>query len=191
MRSPESRLARRRNRSRRSPRRRKVSNHHGSKRTRRYSSSCSSSSIDVSENISKRNSQHHQLGSSSSEGELMKQRSRNHESNQASSTSMLTSFLDMMKGIKGRDVKSPPLNNVIPEFDPLCKEQAIDAWLHKVKECAQIYDWGDRQTIMLFLSCVVLPSLGIGVNLLCFLAGLNGRLSFKNHFPLGTTILIC
>ncbi|XP_050342349.1 serine/arginine repetitive matrix protein 2-like [Nymphalis io] len=32
-----------------------------------------------------------------------------------------------------------PNNNVVPEFDPKSKNQTIDTWLHKVKECSEIY----------------------------------------------------
>lgn len=56
-----------------------------------------------------------------------------------------------MQGIKdkntfGRD-KYPVLNNVLPEFDPLCKEQTIDSWIHKIEECSQIYSWDDKQIV--------------------------------------------
>ncbi|KAH9643450.1 hypothetical protein HF086_002569 [Spodoptera exigua] len=39
------------------------------------------------------------------------------------------------------------MNNVIPEFDPLSKEQTINIWLDKVDECTEIYNWTDRQTV--------------------------------------------
>lgn len=37
------------------------------------------------------------------------------------------------------------MNNVIPEFDPLFKQQTIQVWLDKVDECAEIYEWSDKQ----------------------------------------------
>lgn len=37
--------------------------------------------------------------------------------------------------------------NTVPEFDPACKEQTIAMWIHKVNECAVIYNWTDRQTV--------------------------------------------
>lgn len=39
-----------------------------------------------------------------------------------------------------------PTQNTLPDFDPSRKEQTIDMWLHKVNECAVIYDWTDKQT---------------------------------------------
>lgn len=39
------------------------------------------------------------------------------------------------------------MNNVIPELDPLSKEQTIKNWIDKVDECSEIYNWTDRQTI--------------------------------------------
>lgn len=40
-----------------------------------------------------------------------------------------------------------PNLNVVPDFDPLNKEQTVDNWIHKVDECAQIYGWSDRQIV--------------------------------------------
>lgn len=37
--------------------------------------------------------------------------------------------------------------NTVPEFDPASKEQTIAMWIHKVNECAVIYNWTDRQTV--------------------------------------------
>lgn len=54
--------------------------------------------------------------------------------------------LRSMNNSSDRD-KFPVLNNVIPDFDPLCKEQTVDTWLHKVDECAQIYGWSDKQIV--------------------------------------------
>lgn len=59
-------------------------------------------------------------------------------------------FEDLLKAFKNQNNERnsfPVLNNVLPEFDPLSKEQDIDVWLCKVDECAEIYKWNDRQTI--------------------------------------------
>ncbi|KAF9404495.1 hypothetical protein HW555_014315, partial [Spodoptera exigua] len=59
-------------------------------------------------------------------------------------------FEEFTKFFKGRDRESflsSSMNNVIPEFDPLLREQTIiDVWLNKVDECAEIYNWNDKQT---------------------------------------------
>ncbi|KAF9424185.1 hypothetical protein HW555_000578 [Spodoptera exigua] len=58
-------------------------------------------------------------------------------------------FEEFTKFFKGRDRESflsSSMNNVIPEFDPLLREQTIDVWLYKVDECAEIYNWNDKQT---------------------------------------------
>lgn len=36
--------------------------------------------------------------------------------------------------------------NIIPDFDPVQKNQRIENWIGKVNECAQIYNWTDEQT---------------------------------------------
>lgn len=36
--------------------------------------------------------------------------------------------------------------NAISEFDPSRKQQTVEMWLHKVNECAAIYNWTDKQT---------------------------------------------
>lgn len=56
-------------------------------------------------------------------------------------------FLKVLKNQTNERDSFPVLNNVVPEFDPLCKEQPITVWLSKVDECAEIYKWNDRQTI--------------------------------------------
>lgn len=40
-----------------------------------------------------------------------------------------------------------PVMNVIPEFDPTKRNQTIETWLLKVNECAEIYNWTERQII--------------------------------------------
>lgn len=39
------------------------------------------------------------------------------------------------------------MSNVIPEFDPMCKTETVLSWLTKVKECAEIYEWDEREII--------------------------------------------
>ncbi|XP_063624953.1 uncharacterized protein LOC134796705 [Cydia splendana] len=57
-------------------------------------------------------------------------------------------FLKVMKKQNNEQNNSfPVLNNVIPDFDPLSREQPITVWLSKVDECAEMYKWNDRQTI--------------------------------------------
>ncbi|CAG9789601.1 unnamed protein product [Diatraea saccharalis] len=38
-------------------------------------------------------------------------------------------------------------NNVIPEFDPLSKNQTVANWITKVEECAEIYKWNESEMI--------------------------------------------
>ncbi|KAH9631529.1 hypothetical protein HF086_004690 [Spodoptera exigua] len=55
---------------------------------------------------------------------------------------------EFVKIFKGRDRESfPVLNNVLSDFDPLSREQTIEMWISKVDECAEIYNWNDRQTV--------------------------------------------
>ncbi|XP_022818323.1 uncharacterized protein LOC111350855 [Spodoptera litura] len=56
-------------------------------------------------------------------------------------------FLRALKSKAGDRESFSTLTNVIPEFDPLLKEQTINIWLDKVDECSEIYNWTDRQTI--------------------------------------------
>lgn len=57
-------------------------------------------------------------------------------------------FLALMKNVKPmNDTDKFPVLNVIPEFDPLNKEQTMDTWLIKVDECAEIYKWSDKQIV--------------------------------------------
>lgn len=37
------------------------------------------------------------------------------------------------------------MENAVPDFDPLRKEQSIEMWLNKVNECRVIYGWSDKQ----------------------------------------------
>lgn len=83
---------------------------------------------------------------SAREGNLRRSRSPIHRGFE---NDFLNTFIDVFKQCRGADARDrfPVLNNVIPEFDPLCKEQSVDIWLHKVEECAQIYGWGDKQIV--------------------------------------------
>lgn len=83
--------------------------------------------------------------SSSTGSERRPKRSRRYDSQNM----LLKQFVDIMKDMKngGERDKFPILHNVIPEYDPMSKEQTIDAWINKVEECAHIYGWNDRQLI--------------------------------------------
>jgi hypothetical protein len=61
--------------------------------------------------------------------------------------SIVSKFLDIIKDMKGHSSSKLSLNNVLPEFDPMSKEQTILTWLTKVEECAEIYGWNERETI--------------------------------------------
>ncbi|KAL0869533.1 hypothetical protein ABMA27_005803 [Loxostege sticticalis] len=62
--------------------------------------------------------------------------------------SQLVEALQVMKGSShNENLPISSLQNVIPEFDPARQEQTIDMWLHKVNECATIYNWSEKQTI--------------------------------------------
>lgn len=56
-------------------------------------------------------------------------------------------FVKLLKNRPSERESFPTINNVIPEFDPLVKEQTITVWLGKVDECAEIYGWSDKQTV--------------------------------------------
>jgi hypothetical protein len=61
---------------------------------------------------------------------------------------MLDKFLSIIKQVRSSD--KPKINcntNVIPEFDPMLKDQSASIWLTKVDECAAIYGWDERETI--------------------------------------------
>lgn len=71
-----------------------------------------------------------------------------HEPTSQTDTNLMKSFIDAIMSMKsGTNEKFPSLNNVLPEFDPMAKEQSIHAWLSKVEECKQIYEWSEKQTI--------------------------------------------
>lgn len=64
---------------------------------------------------------------------------------------MLDKFLRIIKDVKGSSNSKLSLSNVVPEFDPMNKDQTILTWLTKVEECAEIYKWNDKETIHLAL----------------------------------------
>lgn len=61
---------------------------------------------------------------------------------------LLEKFMEFMTTMKGAErERLPMLNNVIPEFEPMRKEQSVDVWICKVEECAQIYNWNDKHIV--------------------------------------------
>lgn len=61
---------------------------------------------------------------------------------------ILDKFLSILQSVKGSDKPKMTFNtNIIPEFDPMSKEQTILTWLTKVEECAGIYGWEDKEMI--------------------------------------------
>ncbi|XP_063360618.1 uncharacterized protein LOC134649717 [Cydia amplana] len=63
-------------------------------------------------------------------------------------SAVLDKFLDVLKEFKRSDKPKLSFNtNVVPEFDPMSKEQTVLNWLTKVEECASIYQWDDRELI--------------------------------------------
>lgn len=78
------------------------------------------------------------------------ERSDNNNHNEHKSASNLfEQFLRILKAKTGNSesFSGSSLTNVIPEYDPLIKEQTISVWLDKVDECSEIYNWNDKQTI--------------------------------------------
>lgn len=75
-------------------------------------------------------------------------RSSSKASNDDRESAILDKFLDVLKQLKSSDKPKLTFNtNVIPEFDPMTKEQTVLTWLTKVEECATIYQWDDREII--------------------------------------------
>ncbi|XP_073955708.1 uncharacterized protein [Choristoneura fumiferana] len=73
---------------------------------------------------------------------------RGKDDNGSDTKVLLDKFLNILDKIKSSDKPKLTFNtNVIPEFDPMVKEQTILTWLTKVEECAQIYGWEDREII--------------------------------------------
>ncbi|XP_060810001.1 uncharacterized protein LOC132904095 [Amyelois transitella] len=60
----------------------------------------------------------------------------------------IKNFFDALSNMASKsDSDKFPVLNVVPEFDPLNKEQTVDSWIHKVDECAQIYGWTDKHIV--------------------------------------------
>lgn len=60
---------------------------------------------------------------------------------------ILNKFLDILKNVKGQSTSKLSTTNVVPEFDPMAKDQTMLTWLTKVEECAEIYNWNEREII--------------------------------------------
>lgn len=62
--------------------------------------------------------------------------------------SLWIGFLSILEKVKSSDKPKLAFNaNVVPEFDPLSKDQTIITWITKVEECAEIYGWEEREII--------------------------------------------
>ncbi|KOB74119.1 Uncharacterized protein OBRU01_02553 [Operophtera brumata] len=61
--------------------------------------------------------------------------------------STMDKFLNILKQVKGTSTSKLSMTNVVPEFDPMNKDQTILTWLTKVEECAEIYGWDQKETI--------------------------------------------
>lgn len=61
---------------------------------------------------------------------------------------LMDRFLSILEKVKSSDKPKLAFNaNVVPEFDPLSKDQTIITWITKVEECAEIYGWEEREII--------------------------------------------
>ncbi|XP_046972455.1 uncharacterized protein LOC124539202 [Vanessa cardui] len=61
---------------------------------------------------------------------------------------IIDKFLSILQSVKSSDKSKLTFNtNIIPEFDPMSKEQTILTWLTKVEECSEIYGWDDKEII--------------------------------------------
>ncbi|CAH2218043.1 jg26686 [Pararge aegeria aegeria] len=65
----------------------------------------------------------------------------------AMAANLFEEFLNIIKLNTGDRESFASVNNVIPEFDPLSKEQTVNIWLDKVDECSEIYSWSEKRTI--------------------------------------------
>lgn len=59
----------------------------------------------------------------------------------------LATLVEALTRNRSQSNKFPMLGNVIPDFDPMVKNQTIVMWINKVEECARLYGWGDDQII--------------------------------------------
>lgn len=116
-------------RGRTKPKRRRSYRRQRSKRKRRYYYSSSTES------------------SSSGESEEVHSRSKRARSSRDNDDSILNKVLTIIKDVRSSDKSKMTYNNVIPDFDPMKKEQTILTWLTKVEECAEIYGWDEKETI--------------------------------------------
>ncbi|XP_045494224.1 uncharacterized protein LOC123693263 [Colias croceus] len=67
---------------------------------------------------------------------------------QLDTNGILDKFLNILNKVKSSDKPTLTFNiNVIPEFDPMSKEQTVLTWLTKVEECAEIYGWDEKAII--------------------------------------------
>lgn len=73
---------------------------------------------------------------------------RSKSSRKESDSSLIDKFLTILEKVKGSDKPKITFStNVIPEFDPLVKDQTVLTWITKVEECAEIYGWEEREII--------------------------------------------
>ncbi|XP_063892009.1 uncharacterized protein LOC135117240 [Helicoverpa armigera] len=81
-------------------------------------------------------------------GESQPSCSKQYKCHDTSTDTILDKFLSILQSVKGSDKPRMTFNtNIVPEFDPMSKEQTILTWLTKVEECAGIYGWEDKETI--------------------------------------------
>lgn len=86
--------------------------------------------------------------SSSGSGEPQPSTSRRRRSNSTNTEAILDKFLSILQSVKSSDKSKLAFNtNIIPEFDPMSREQTILTWLTKVEECSEIYGWEDKEII--------------------------------------------
>ncbi|CAH2218004.1 jg19309 [Pararge aegeria aegeria] len=75
-------------------------------------------------------------------GKLSKRRERERD------TKLIDKFLSIIEKVRGSDRPKLTFNaNVVPEFDPMSREQTVLTWITKVEECAEIYGWEEREII--------------------------------------------
>lgn len=111
---------------RRSPRRR-----NSRRLSKRRQRSCSSSTV----------------SSSSGEPSDFHSKSKRLRRSSGVDTSILDKFLAIVKEVRSSDKSKLTHSNVLPDFDPMIKEQTILTWITKVEECAEIYGWDEKETI--------------------------------------------
>lgn len=93
--------------------------------------------------------------SSSDSGESIKTHSKSRcgKFSKGRTSSIFDKFLNIIKEVQNfffRNSEKPQIsynNNVIPDFDPMTKEQTILTWINKVEECAEIYNWDEKEII--------------------------------------------